>query len=223
MAVLVHLMPEKLAASAVRNGLRRGDHGLFCMPVLPNYFVSHQWMRELKRGRGQRTFVAVSFRVRADERVRVGHYNQRHLRTTVGKAIADIMRAEDARGWEMILDRSIAPKEILSVRPVAKVVGWRYLPGAHDRPPCGCDYCQRGLYGGGKLRRRFNERERPAKTKPELWTLVDQAIERNDADALEEWLLHLRGFRDRATLRRIRALLAHPSELVRQCAAQSLK
>ncbi len=50
MAILVHLAPEKLGARFLKSGIRKG---VYCMPLLPNYYASHQWLRELKRG-GQR-------------------------------------------------------------------------------------------------------------------------------------------------------------------------
>jgi hypothetical protein len=56
MPLLVHLTPEKYVARIVRNGIRTG-RGVYCLPVLPSYYVSHQWLRELKR-RGQRTILA---------------------------------------------------------------------------------------------------------------------------------------------------------------------
>jgi len=41
MPMLVHLTPEKHLSRIVRNGIR-SDRGVYCMPVLPDYYVSHQ-------------------------------------------------------------------------------------------------------------------------------------------------------------------------------------
>jgi hypothetical protein len=65
MATLVHLTPEKNASRILRHGINVG-RGIFCMPVLPHYYITHQWVRELKR-QGQRSIVAIYFQVPADE------------------------------------------------------------------------------------------------------------------------------------------------------------
>ena len=59
MPLFVHLTPEKQAKRIRRAGIR-GCPGVYCLPVGPDYYVSHQWLRELKR-RGQRTIVGVYF------------------------------------------------------------------------------------------------------------------------------------------------------------------
>jgi hypothetical protein len=170
MAILMHLTSEKLAQRLLRRGLRAGRlrgepaRGLFCMPLLPDYFASHQWLRELRRG-GSRTLVAIDFRVNSRELVYVGHYGHKHVATTIGKAVRLLLRQADPRGWEFILPRSIEPREILKIRPVSRVVGWRYMPGAHGHAPCPCDYCTKGLYGGRRLRERLDP-PKPKPTKP---------------------------------------------------------
>ncbi|MBF6221771.1 hypothetical protein IU479_27115 [Nocardia abscessus] len=73
--LMVHLTPEKSARRIRRAGIAaNGFHrGVFCMPVMPSYVLSHQWLRELRRG-GQRLILAVDFRIPDDEPVLVGHY-----------------------------------------------------------------------------------------------------------------------------------------------------
>src|SRR5262249_1996251 len=47
-------------------------------------------------------------------------------------------------------------KEIHRVRALPQVLGWRYFPGAHAKPPrCTCMYCTRGQYGAARLRERI--------------------------------------------------------------------
>lgn len=70
MPTFVHLVSASRASRIRRNGIsrtrRRGDGpGVFAVPVTRNFYLSHQWLRELKR-RSRRTFAAVYFRV-ADE------------------------------------------------------------------------------------------------------------------------------------------------------------
>ncbi|MBB4964377.1 hypothetical protein [Saccharothrix violaceirubra] len=70
MAMFTHLTPHDHVRSIMRTGLRAGSYRV---PVLPSYAISHQWLRELRRG-GQRTFLAVDFRLPDDQPVTVGHY-----------------------------------------------------------------------------------------------------------------------------------------------------
>ena len=134
MATLVHLTAEKHASRILRRGITMsrgsfcGIHvagGIFCMPVLPHYYRTHQWVRELKRhGRG--TMVAIYFQVPADERVLVGQYGQPHQEMIVGEAIKTVRDADDGLGYELIVQRAIANDEILRVRRPSQVLGWRY-------------------------------------------------------------------------------------------------
>jgi len=76
------------------------------MPVLPNYYVSHEWLRELRR-RGRPPRVAVDFVVPDEEPVLVGHYTRAHDEMTAAQASALIMRAEDPLGYEVVLPRVV--------------------------------------------------------------------------------------------------------------------
>lgn len=73
MAMFVHIAPENRAKAILRAGIRPDrrwiDHGkaVYAVPVTPNFFRTHQWLREMKR-RGQRTLVGVYFRLRATRR-----------------------------------------------------------------------------------------------------------------------------------------------------------
>ena len=134
---------------------RRGETiGVFCMPVLPNFYVSHQWLRELRR-RGRPPLVAVDFVVPDVEPVLVGHYNRAHYEMTAAQASALIMRAEDPRGYEVVLPRGVASSEIAGTRAVPQLVGWRYWPDARGRRPCPCPVCQRGNIGSSKVRAKY--------------------------------------------------------------------
>lgn len=161
MPILVHLTPEKNVKSIRRSGIEmqreRRIAGVYCMPVLPNFFISHQWLRELKRG-GQRTIVAVDFRVPSEEPVWVGHFSGAPVRMTVGKAIGVIRSAPDASGYEIILPRAVAASEIHKVRSVPQVVGWRYSPSAKERAvSCGCPVCiPKGEIKSSALRKKLD-------------------------------------------------------------------
>ncbi|HEX7897640.1 MAG TPA: hypothetical protein VF950_07755 [Planctomycetota bacterium] len=169
MAMFVHLAPEKRSKAILRSGLRlpparRGwIRGVYAMPVTRNYFVSHQWLRELKR-RGDRAFVAVHFRVPDDQVVHVGHYGQAHATVSAAEAVAVVLRAGNAEGYEVVIPRAIRPAEIHALRAVRQVLGWRYYPGSHGKRPCGCPAClSRGEIKSRKLRERY-EKPPSAKT-----------------------------------------------------------
>ncbi len=162
MPLLVHLAPEARAAAIGRSGIRLGSRngynlrGVYCTQ-LPNFFVSHQWLRELRR-RGQRTFVAVDFRVPDDEPVLLGHYAKPHVEMSAVEAVRTIVRESDQLGYEMVLRRAVSAREIHRIRHVPHVVGWRYYPGSHGHPPCTCPVClQPGEYGVASIRRRLSE------------------------------------------------------------------
>lgn len=152
MAMFVHLADERDAASIRRSGIRSARfafqqaalyaaaaqgqaldavprRAVFCLPVLPDFQASHQWLRELKR-QGARTLVAVRFRVPDEERLFCHHYSEAPRAMTAAEATHAVMHAPDARGWEVILPRAVAPAEIHAIRRVPQLVGWRFHPGA---------------------------------------------------------------------------------------------
>src|ERR1700753_4156853 len=99
MAMFVHLTPESRVKNIRRNGIARlrkfpgGDRGIFAMPVMRNFYVSHQWLRELKR-RNAGPIVGVYFRIDDGQVVSIGHYNQAHQSMTASEALASVMSSE---------------------------------------------------------------------------------------------------------------------------------
>ena len=188
MPVFVHLTSQRNLASIRRGGIgaikkRLRPRGVYALPVTPNFQVSHQWLRELRR-LGGGTILGVYFRIPDDEPVEVGHYDSLHLPMTAAEAVALMMAAEQQdpvaaraadreskavrnrrklpsspEGFEVIVPRVIAPSEIIRVKALPQVVGWRYRPGANGTRPCICICCERGGYGVGKLLRRVEEAE----------------------------------------------------------------
>lgn len=167
--MLVHIAPAKLTPKIRRSGLRPGE-GLFggyksdavyAFPVLQSYTLTHQWAREILKWRRQ-PLAGVYFRIRDDEPVAFGHFNDGLGLMTVPAAIAAgaVRRAADPRGFEIILRRAIEPEEITRIAPVRGVVGWRHTPDAHLRKLCGCPACvARGEPGGRRLRQRYERGE----------------------------------------------------------------
>lgn len=161
MTTFVHIADQRNAAAIRRSGLTlprapqpESAHlrGIFALPVVPNFLVSHQWVRELKR-REFRSAVGVYFRVPDDTEVWAGLYNADKQRLTAAQAAAHL-HAEGTMGYEVILPRSIQPREITAVRPLP-AVGWRYFPASKGRTPCFCPYCQRGQRGARRARERY--------------------------------------------------------------------
>jgi hypothetical protein len=160
MAMFVHLTAERNVNAILRNGisrLRRSSKypaGIFAMPVTRNFYVSHQWLRELKR-RGHGPVAGVYFRIGDKEVVWVGHYNQPHVSMTAAQALSLIDRQHSAEGFQVIIPRRIARSEIHRVRRLSQLLGWRYFPGSHGKKPCPCPVCVRGDYGARKIREKY--------------------------------------------------------------------
>jgi hypothetical protein len=161
MTLFVHLTKATRAEKIRRNGinrLRRVDgespRGVFAVPVTRNFYISHQWLRELKRGTGG-PIVWVYFRVPDDAQVFVGHYGQSHRWMSADEAAAEFMKSEVREGWEVLIPTRIEPGQIHRIRELPQVIGWRYSPDAKGRRPCPCPYCQRKEYGGKKIRERL--------------------------------------------------------------------
>ena len=158
MPILVHLTSEKNRRSILSAGIRgqarqissangkklRDLHkAVFCMPVMPNYVITHQWLRELHRHQDSPRMIGIYFRLPKDEPVWVGRFSEPHKRMPLGKAIRLLMDETQPLGCELILPRSITPKEIHKIRSLPRITGWRFMP---DRNAywCLCDYCLRG-------------------------------------------------------------------------------
>lgn len=164
--MFVHLTSAKHLRRILRAGIkpeaaRFGSTGVFAMPVTPNYVISHQWARELRKwGRGR--ILAVYFRVPDDEPVQLGHYGHPHEDMTAAQAGAAITRqGSNALGYEVVIPRRILPQDITRTRLISSRIGWRHYPGAHGRRPCGCPAClARGEYNSQRIRETFERSER---------------------------------------------------------------
>ena len=147
MAQFVHLTSEKNAAAIRRSGIKARDLGadlgcgVYAMPVVPDFSVSHQWLRELKRG-GQRTICGVYFRIPDEQPVHVGHYASPPREMSAAEAVGVVMAQESAEGYEVTVPRRIEATEVFRVRHLPQVVGWRYAPGVRGMwSGCGCPVC----------------------------------------------------------------------------------
>ncbi len=159
MATFIHLTSAKLTGRIRRGGIKpdarygKRSPGVYAMPVVPNYFTLHQWVRELRKwGRGP--IADVYFRIADEELVRIGPYNREHKLMTAVQAAAAVMELrQNTLGYEVIIPHLIPLAAIVRMRLISSRVGWRHFPGSHDRQPCGCPACVgRGEYNSGRLR-----------------------------------------------------------------------
>jgi hypothetical protein len=219
MANLVHLTPADRARRIVRSGVAArspggaGERGVYCMPVLTSYTLTHQWVRELRRWHPG-VLAAVDLRISDDEPVLVGRYNREPERCPAARAVALVREAADPRGFEIFVPRAIPAGEVRRVRSVAQRIGWRHKPDAHGVRPCTCPACmQPGTPKSARLRRRLpDENFRSRKTKPELMAQLRGAATVEDVcDAL--WGL---GARSRGGAEELQFLADHPDPDVRE-------
>jgi hypothetical protein len=166
MTTFVHIADERDTPAIRRNGLalpktryrdaenERYKWGVFALPVVEDFMLSHQWIRELKR-RGHRTASGIYFRVADAELVWAGLYNQNKVQVTAAEAAARL-RTEKLLGYEVIIPRAIVASEIVAIRTLPHV-GWRFFPAAKGSPPrCLCRFCQRGDMKSRRLRQRLD-------------------------------------------------------------------
>ena len=101
MVSFLHIADKNEEKSIVKNGIRAGKRkaarGVYAVPVVPSYAMTHQWARELKRS-GVRTLICVQFRIPNDESVLVGEYNGEKLEMSAGEAAAAFLKHTDSMG-----------------------------------------------------------------------------------------------------------------------------
>jgi len=190
MAILVHITDEKNSAAILRSGIRlpRKNKAIYFMPMLQSHFVSHQWIRELRRD-GAKVLVGVYFRLPSKEQVWAGRYNHEHKPMTLGQVIREINSIADPLGYEVFIDRPITVSEIQKIRHLPQGIGWRYMPHAHGKPLCACPVCMpAGMFKSRLLR----ERLEPATRLLSLDAVKAKLQVATDADDITDLLWALR-------------------------------
>lgn len=158
----MHLAQEKDEKRIRKNGIRsvrlpilQPGRALFCMPVIGDFMMTHQWLRELRRS-GKKNFIGVYFRLRDQEPVWAGFYNAKQELTTAGRAVKTFLAKKDKLGFQVLVPRPILPGEIIKMKRLPQNIGWRYYPLAHGKKPCLCPAClalAKGEFRAGKMRR----------------------------------------------------------------------
>lgn len=157
MALFVHFAPENRLGSIRRSGLRPGRHssGVYAVPATPDFFASHQWLRELKRFQVG-PLSAVYFRLEGDAEVIFGPYGGPHRTGTADEAVGALMAAEAKLGFEALVSGVVPVSAITKIKPMRQITGWRYFPNAKGRVPCGCPGCMsRGEPFGQRIREKY--------------------------------------------------------------------
>jgi hypothetical protein len=216
MPTLVHITDEKHVPAILRSGIRlsRGRQPVvYFMPVLQSHFISHQWVRELRRG-GAKVLVGVYFRLSSSEPVWAGRYNQPHEPMALGEAIDALRALEDPLGFEIFMDRPVPASAIQKVRAVPPTVGWRYMPHAHGKPLCVCPAC---IPKGGIKSKQLKQRLDPFTPEPSSLPYVKaRLMEMPPLDELPRLVGCLRNKRRRADPAFMEPLLSCPSWEVRE-------
>ena len=161
MAVLVHFTEEKNKNSIVKNGIKLETihyenikKGIFCMPVIPDFYATHQWVRELKQYNSGNEIIAVYFKVPDEEKIFCGKYNENIIKTNAVEAHNILLNLEDKMGFQAIIGRKISQNEITKIKNIPQIIGWRHFPKSHERKRCLCPAClTKGSYNSQKTKR----------------------------------------------------------------------
>lgn len=239
MPILLHLTSHKNIQKILKSGIKGVSNtincgneqkstyehlnkSVYCMPVLQNYYISHQWLRELKRG-SQKNFVGIYFRVASEELVYVGRYNQPHNKVTIERGIKLIMDAFEPQGYEIIIPRSIKSNEIHKVRHLPQFLGWRYYPDAHShKPTCACPVC---IPVGSIKSKRLRERLQPPEKSQNYQALIEQLEQAIARSFIIDTLYKIHSIVHGGNKRRaadLEFLIEHPSNEVIEALADTL-
>lgn len=149
MISFIHIAASEDESSILRSGIsasrrKGGPRGVYAVPVVPDFSITHQWARELRRS-GARSFVCIQFRIPGNQKVQAGRFGSDQIEMTAAEAMAAVLTHTGPIGFEVVIPRKILPREITRVYEAPRITGWRYYPEAKGRPPfCRCKFCNRG-------------------------------------------------------------------------------
>ena len=157
MATFVHIFPAAEQKKIISLGIKPSKihyeevpKGIFCMPVIQDFYATHQWVREMMRV--HKNLLAVYFRIPDTQEVWYGHYNSKHEKMTANFAIESFSKAKDKMGYQVILPCAVTSSEIIKIKKLPPM-GWRYYPEAKGKKlTCFCPSCiTKGEYGKNVL------------------------------------------------------------------------
>ena len=208
------------------NGVKEIPVGNYMAPVVSNFEMTYQWLRELRQWNGRLRMVGVIAEIPDDELVWVGTYSQPKIEVTAAESVPLF----EANPWgnEVLLTRDVVPGSI-AIRSIRQDVGWQDTPNGHL--DCVCPACLQP--GHPKFMRRINAVYREATASGDLWRAQD-ALERargrlpanrllarvHEDPKQVASMLHL--FKWPEVEQTLRKLLESPDEAVRIAAASSV-
>jgi hypothetical protein len=92
--------------------------------------------------------------------VLVGRFGTPHQAMTAAAAVSFFLRAPDARGLEVLVPRAIRLQEIVRIRSLPQIAGWRFYPEAKGHPPA---WPAPGDIKAARVRRKIDESAEPAR------------------------------------------------------------
>jgi len=223
---LVHLAPERLTRRIDRAGLRGQRctvfvdgvahelaEALFAMPVVPDFAVTHQWLRELRRwGRGK--LVAVYFSIPADEPVYAGRYNSEKLHGQARKMIPVVL--QKPFGAELVVPRRVARRDIHAIARIRQDIGWVETPDTPHKFDCVCAACLPS--GSARLKRRIRRAYQAALLSARSAGSPDEALQ-----ALGALYLPLERAADHLAPEPLFSFSKHADPRIRASAVESLR
>ncbi|QQO10360.1 hypothetical protein [Breznakiella homolactica] len=205
MSIFVHLTEERNKNKIIQNGIKTSKihyenipKGVFCMPVINDFYATHQWLREIKQYNSGNEIIAVYFRIPDDDEVYYGKYTEKMIMGLSKEAHKTFLSLEDKMGFQTIIERKISSKEIIRIKNLPQVIGWRHYPKSHERKRCLCPACLlKGSYKSTALKELeqeslFKELIKATdndKIKSILWKIDDLGL-RGEIGSKEEKLIN---------------------------------
>jgi hypothetical protein len=161
MAVFVHFTDENNKNSIIKNGIKADtihyehiNNGVFCMPVISDFYATHQWVREIKQYNSGNEIIAIYFKIPDEEIVFCGKYNEKMEKVKATEAHKIFTNLEDKMGFQTIAIRKILKNEITRINNIPQIIGWRHFPKSHERKRCLCPAClATGSYNSKKIKK----------------------------------------------------------------------
>ncbi|MHC6202948.1 hypothetical protein ACYULU_07120 [Breznakiellaceae bacterium SP9] len=160
MAVFVHFTDENNKNSIIKNGIKIDtihyeeiSKGIFCMPVLADFYATHQWVREIKQYNSGNEIIAIYFKIPDDEIVFCGKYNEKLEKVKAAETHKIFIDLEDKMGFQAIITRKVVKNEITRIKNIPQIIGWRHFPKSHERKRCLCPAClAKGAFKSKKIK-----------------------------------------------------------------------